>query len=227
MGQNPDMGQDLKRMDAPKVVSRPSAQERVDSASKHTQPPHYSSVANRGITPVFETLAPALEVLKSAQSPANLSKVEAAWKELPAQQRSRMQKNVMWISGAMLLQHGKTDLLAKRKAMLDIRALMTAVSDECHVCHGRGQSEENCRTCGGSGRCAFCRGSGRTARMNGQTGPCPKCNSSGRCLDCSNGKKQSRCRACSGTGRMLSEDKCHEVIEENIDEALRICRGEE
>lgn len=179
------------------------------------------------VMPELKNMAGVFLDLKANRSAANLSKLEKEWKMLPPEPKRLLQKNVMWISGAMLLQHGKTDALAQRKALLDIRALTTAVSDECPSCHGRGKSSENCRTCGGTGRCAFCHGSGRTPRMNGQTGPCPKCNSGGRCLDCTGGKKESRCRECGGSGRMLSEHKCQNVIEENIAGALRICRGEE
>ena len=68
---------------------------------------------------------------------------------------------------------------------------------------------------------------GRSKRIDGLEITCPKCNSGGRCLDCTGGKKESRCRECGGSGRMLSEHKCQNVIEENIAGALRICRGEE
>ena len=186
-----------------------------------------STRRQKNVTPELKNMAGILLDLKTDRSAANLSKLEKEWKMLPPEPKRLLQKNVMWIGGAMLLQHGKTEALAQRKALLDTRALATAVSDECPACHGRGKTEENCRTCGGTGRCAFCHGSGRTPRMNGQTGPCPKCNSSGRCLDCLAGKKQARCRMCGGNGRMLSEHKCQNVIEENIAEALRICRGEE
>ena len=217
-----------QRESAVAQIPKPTTQTPDRGQNSHApHAPDSPSTSPSGGRPELQTMSVVLGDLKANRSAANLSKLEKEWKMLPPEPKRLLQKNVMWISGTMLLQHGKTDALAQRKALLDIQALTTAVSDECPSCYGRGKRVENCRTCGGTGRCAFCHGSGRTPRMNGQTGPCPKCNSSGRCLDCSGGKKESRCRTCGGSGRMLSEHKCQNVIDANIAEALRICRGEE
>ncbi len=177
--------------------------------------------------PELAGMKAALEALQGSQTPPNLAKVENEWKALSGKWKSALQKNVMWASCAIFLQHGNTTALAKRKAFLDAQALASAVSDKCRACNGTGHNKDRCRECSGTGRCSFCHGSGRTPGLNGRTGPCPKCNSSGRCLACSGGIKESSCRMCSGSGRTLSATKCQKVVDDNIAQAIRICRGEE
>lgn len=178
----------------------------------------------------LESIGAALEELQQVQTAANLSKMEAAWKALPSGQQKLLQKNVMWVSCGILLGHEQNAAVAKRSAMLDTKALVKAVSDECPTCDGSGYSERPCRKCGGSGRCLFsgCNGSGRIQRMMGGASPCPNCHGSGRCpVCCGSGHDREKCPRCNGMGRILSESKCQETVEENIEEALRICRGEE
>jgi DnaJ-class molecular chaperone len=173
----------------------------------------------------------ALEAFQRSQTPPNLQAVEAAWRVLPPAQRSLLQKNVMWASCAMFLQHGNTGALDKRRAFVDTREVMEAVSETCPACNGEGNLGESCRKCGGSGQCSFtgCNGSGRIPRMTGEgSSLCPNCHGSGQCPGCSGqGTVQAKCRSCNGKGRTFSQARCREVAEENIAGALRICRGEE
>ncbi len=185
------------------------------------------SPARQKLREELAPMAETVETAKRAKTAESFGKMEAAWRTLPDGHKRSLQKNVLWASCAMLLLKGNTGAVAARKAYVDTQELLNAVTEPCRACGGQGHSQENCRECGGAGRCPFCRGSGHTSGMNGRTGTCPKCNGSGRCLACTGGTRQTKCRSCSGSGRALSDTKCYQVVDENLDRALRICRGEE
>ncbi len=172
-------------------------------------------------------MAAAVEAARRAKTADSFGKMEAEWRALPDGPKRSLQECVLRASCAMLLSKGNTKAVAARKAYVDTQDLLDAVTEPCPACRGRGHSQENCRECAGSGRCPFCRGSGHTSGLNGRQGSCPKCNSSGRCPACSGGTREAKCRSCGGSGRTISEAKCRQVVDENLDRALRICRGEE
>lgn len=183
--------------------------------------------AEKRILKEFVPLAAAVEAAKRERTATNFGKMEAAWRVLPEREKKLVQKSVLWASCAMLLSKGNTEAVAKRRAFVDTQELVRAVTESCRACGGTGHCQERCRECGGTGRCSFCRGSGHTPGLNGRTGACPKCNSTGRCLACAGGMRQVKCLSCSGSGRTLSETKCRQVVDENLDHILQICHGEE
>ena len=196
-------------------------------------------------------LAEALETAMYNPTGANYKKLEDVWQMLPEKEKTATQKNVMWALCAMLASQGHLGAAVKRQGLINYPAFLIAVSDRCHACGGAGRSQETCRTCGGvgvrrgrcgtcggTGDCSFCHGSGRTGgRLGGAPLRCPKCGGSGRCgscsggwnevpcSDCRGGSTATGCRTCNGTGRIVSADKCERVVEENLEQALRICSG--
>ena len=124
------------------------------------------------------------------------------------------------------------DLKAKKEELATIiestakdEKKLQAVRDECEACGGDGRLDKTCRECDGTGKCKYCHGSGMTeGHLTGRKMPCPTCNSKGRCPACSGGKVQVSCKACSGAGRVVSKDKCREVVNKNLDEAIRLYR---
>jgi len=174
-------------------------------------------------------MSEALKAFKQEKTPGNLKAMESAWRALPEKQKSRLQKNVMWASCAMYLAKGHPENLVARKAFLNVRALMGEVSEECRSCYGSGHVEQKCKMCGGTGDCRFagCIG-GKIQRLGSAPSPCPNCRGSGRCYVCGGrGTEEVKCSACNGSGRRVSQDKCLELVDENIEEALRTCRDME
>ena len=204
------------------------------------------AVPTASVLPEYEELAGAVEVAKGEGTAENFKKLMTVWTGLGAKEKAATQKNVLWAYCAMLWSKGNTAAAEKRKGAIDYRAFMEAVTDACRACGGRGGKQETCRYCHGSGMvesgrsdsgsCPFCHGSGQVGgRLGGHPSTCPKCGGSGKsgsasggrkaCPNCTGGTIREVCRTCGGTGRVYSESKCKRVVEENLEEALRICHG--
>ena len=191
-----------------------------------------------------------MEGAKGEGTAENFKKLMTVWTGLGAKEKAATQKSVLWAYCAMLWSKGHAAAAQKRQGTIDYPAFLQAVTDPCKACNGRGHNRttcrhcggsgmqaRRCRPCGGSGTCSFCRGSGKvgglmssTCSHCGGSGSCSSCTGSGEvqlpCPNCSDGKTGGSCQACGGTGRVYSEFKCKRVVEENLEDALRICHGE-
>ena len=209
----------------------------------HTRP----AEVPRPVLPEYAELAGAVEVAQEEQTAENFKKLMEVWTGLGAKEKAATQKSVLWAYCAMLWSKGNTAAAEKRQGAIDYRAFLQAVTDPCRACNGRGGKQETCRYChgsgmvesgrSGSGSCPFCHGSGQVGgRLGGHPSTCPKCGGSGKsgsasggrttCPNCTGGTIREVCRTCGGTGRVYSASKCKRIVEENLEEALRICHGE-
>lgn len=184
--------------------------------------------------PEFESIADALEVVRSDPTFENIAALENCWGALPRDLRPMLQTNVLNASCAVFLARGNMGAVAKRKARIDSAALWSAVTDECPACHGSGHYETKCFACGGSGKCSSCQGRGKLGGgkpLRGMSSEaasvtCSRCHGSGHCQSCTNGRRKNMCTKCYERGRIVSKAKCKSVFEQNVDAALRICLGE-
>ncbi|MBP1588799.1 MAG: SEL1-like repeat protein, partial [Kiritimatiellae bacterium] len=210
------------------AIVRPAA---ADSASagatgRAGNPGQGASRGGAGTPAPAASLSAALEAAKKAPTQENFERVEALWNGLPEERKTALQACVMGAFCAMLLEKEDISEMAKRMKYVDFQALRKAVSETCQACGGTGRVKEKCPKCGGSGKCPGCHGSGAIGGLYGNKIACPKCKSSGRCPACTGGEKEAKCRACTGSGRVQSNAKCRKAMEENLAEALRICRKE-
>ena len=172
-------------------------------------------------------LAAALAATKHEPNKKDFEALESVWEGLPPQQKAALQKSIMWAFCAMLLAEGDTSELAKRMKYISYQELLKAVSDACQTCGGDGRVEEMCGECKGTGKCPSCHGTGKVDGMlTGRKVQCPRCNGTGRCPGCTGGKKEVKCRTCTGSGHVQSKAKCLQVMNASLDEALRACRKE-
>lgn len=199
----------------------------------------------------FAPLAKALEAAKRSPTGANYKALMTAWEELPKKQKDAASKPVLWAFSAMLCAKGQADEVLKHQSLIDYPAFRDTVSNPCKTCGGGGRSRVKCETCGGTGThrvkcnackgtgiCSFCRGTGLpTGSMSGRALQCSNCRGTGKCkscsrgiaekpcADCRDGMRSLRCPTCNGSGRIYPADKCERVAQENIEEALRLCKG--
>lgn len=167
----------------------------------------------------------ALQAARRLPDLSNFEHLEAVWETLPDDEKTALQQSVMTAFCAMLLAEDNGSELSKRMKYVDYRSLTQLVKIPCEACGGDGRLDKTCTECGGTGKCKYCHGSGMTeGHLTGRKMPCPTCNSKGRCPACSGGKVQVSCKACSGAGRVVSKDKCREVVNKNLDEAIRLYR---
>lgn len=175
-----------------------------------------------------EASSPFQAALQAARNHPNLKTfehLETVLDTLSDEEKSVLQKPVMTAFCAMLLAEDNRSELSSRMKSVDYRSLVQSVRTPCEACGGDGRLDKTCTECGGTGKCKYCHGSGLTVgHLTGRKMPCPTCNSKGRCPACSGGKVQVSCKACSGAGRVVSKDKCREVVNKNLDEAIRLYR---
>ena len=176
-----------------------------------------------------------------------------AWEELPKKQKDAASKPVLWAFSAMLCAKGQADEVLKHQSIIDYPAFRDTVSDPCKTCEETGRKRIKCATCGGTGAhevkcnickgtgiCSFCRGTGLpTSSMSGRALQCSNCRGTGKCkacsrgvakkpcADCKDGIRSLRCPTCNGSGRIFQADKCERIAKENIEEALKLCKGKE
>ncbi len=225
-------------------------QQHARSAAPVPTPPRKNPLSGP-VLPEFVPLAKALEAAKRSPTGANYKALMTAWEELPKKQKDAASKPVLWAFCAMLMSHGHAEAASKRQHLINYKAFLDAVSDPCHDCEGRGNSQNTCRVCAGSGikhvrcstcnglgNCLFCQGRGQTGGVLSAPTRCLRCAGTGRCPtclgrtieiacpNCRNGMVTSVCHTCNGTGRIVSASKCDRVTKSNIEDALRICHGE-
>ena len=88
------------------------------------------------------------------------------------------------------------------------------ICDACGDCSATGKCEAGCKACKASGTCASCGGSGvgKGKGFDGKELRCAACGGSGKCAICSGtGKVNQACKKCSGSGYLLSKEKCMEA----------------
>lgn len=97
------------------------------------------------------------------------------------------------------------------------------IFNECPICNGKGEAEQDCPDCKGSGDCAACDGKGLKKMGLGKSNQkCDVCEGSGDCPTCNGEKKYvGTCRKCRGRGQLLDQRYC----EVNRDHLVRLANA--
>lgn len=103
---------------------------------------------------------------------------------------------------------------------VDLKKIFTP----CIQCSGKGEYEQPCPACSGSGKCAVCEGTGLNKKSLGKANqPCDACDKTGECAECEGVKTSVQpCRKCRGRGQILNLQYClvnrdHVVRQVNIE----------